>query len=74
MRCESARNLLLILQLTSLLPQNDDCPIEWYHLSCLGLERAPTGTWICDVCTGAIAKRTQQVVAEKKHKKRRARF
>lgn len=29
---------------------NDDCPYEWFHLACLGLTHAPTGSWLCDNC------------------------
>ncbi|KXS11478.1 hypothetical protein M427DRAFT_72933 [Gonapodya prolifera JEL478] len=27
------------------------CPIEWYHLKCVGLTVAPQGTWYCQLCT-----------------------
>ncbi|KKA26118.1 hypothetical protein TD95_004699 [Thielaviopsis punctulata] len=29
---------------------NDDCPYEWFHWSCVGLESEPNGTWYCPVC------------------------
>lgn len=29
---------------------NDDCPYEWFHLACLGMTHAPTGSWLCDNC------------------------
>ncbi|KAJ7620969.1 hypothetical protein FB45DRAFT_928004 [Roridomyces roridus] len=29
---------------------DDGCPFEWFHLSCLGLEITPDGTWYCDTC------------------------
>jgi len=29
---------------------NEKCPIEWYHLSCLGLRTAPAGPWVCPRC------------------------
>jgi len=29
----------------------DGCPYEWFHLSCLGIERVPSSEkWLCDVC------------------------
>lgn len=31
---------------------NEDCPLEWFHLSCAGLTAAPTGKWLCEVCKG----------------------
>ncbi|RDW67781.1 hypothetical protein BP6252_09177 [Coleophoma cylindrospora] len=30
---------------------NESCPFEWFHWSCVGLTKEPTGTWICPVCT-----------------------
>ena len=27
-----------------------DCAIGWYHLSCVGLKRAPKGMWLCSDC------------------------
>jgi len=29
---------------------NDDCPFEWFHWSCVGLKSEPNGTWYCPVC------------------------
>lgn len=26
---------------------NEDCKIEWYHLSCINLWQRPTGRWVC---------------------------
>jgi len=31
---------------------NDDCPIEWYHFSCVGLTTKPKGKWYCPECRG----------------------
>lgn len=30
---------------------NDSCPYEWFHWTCVGLKSEPVGTWICPVCT-----------------------
>nr|XP_019044785.1 hypothetical protein I302_06698 [Kwoniella bestiolae CBS 10118]OCF23715.1 hypothetical protein I302_06698 [Kwoniella bestiolae CBS 10118] len=30
--------------------ENEECPLEWFHLSCLGLEQPPTGKWWCNLC------------------------
>jgi inhibitor of growth protein 3 len=30
---------------------NEQCPYEWFHWSCVGLKAEPTGTWFCPVCT-----------------------
>ena len=27
-----------------------NCPIEWYHLECVGLEVTPKGDWFCPKC------------------------
>ncbi|BEI84687.1 hypothetical protein CcaverHIS002_0500880 [Cutaneotrichosporon cavernicola] len=29
---------------------DDDCEIEWYHVACLNLDKAPEGNWICPQC------------------------
>ncbi|KID74682.1 Inhibitor of growth protein 1 [Metarhizium brunneum] len=29
---------------------NDNCPYEWFHWSCVGLKSEPNGTWYCPVC------------------------
>ncbi|KAH7326748.1 inhibitor of growth proteins N-terminal histone-binding-domain-containing protein [Stachybotrys elegans] len=29
---------------------NDDCPYEWFHWSCVGLKSEPNGTWYCPEC------------------------
>lgn len=29
-----------------------DCPIEWFHLECVGLTEPPKGKWICEECRG----------------------
>ena len=32
--------------------ENDECPIEWYHLTCVGLDHLPgrEEVWICQQC------------------------
>lgn len=29
---------------------NDDCPIEWFHYACVGLEAQPKAEWFCRFC------------------------
>ncbi|KAH8884446.1 hypothetical protein GQ53DRAFT_661876 [Thozetella sp. PMI_491] len=36
---------------------NDDCPFEWFHWSCVGLKSEPNGTWYCPVCTESMKKK-----------------
>ena len=35
---------------------NDDCPYEWFHWSCVGLKSEPNGKWYCPVCTENMKK------------------
>lgn len=30
---------------------NENCPYEWFHWSCVGLKSEPNGTWYCPECT-----------------------
>ncbi|XP_064610405.1 inhibitor of growth protein 4-like [Liolophura sinensis] len=30
---------------------NPDCPIEWFHFACVGLNMKPKGKWFCPRCT-----------------------
>ena len=30
---------------------NPDCPIEWFHIGCMGLSSIPKGKWYCPKCT-----------------------
>ena len=36
---------------------NDECPYEWFHWSCVGLKSEPNGTWYCPVCTENFKKK-----------------
>ncbi|KAK2187789.1 hypothetical protein NP493_154g03011 [Ridgeia piscesae] len=36
---------------------NEDCPIEWFHYGCVGLNQAPKGKWYCPQCTAAMRRR-----------------
>ena len=29
---------------------DDECPVEWFHLACVGLKTAPKGKWKCPEC------------------------
>jgi inhibitor of growth protein 3 len=35
---------------------NDNCPYEWFHWSCVGLKSEPNGTWYCPVCAEKFKK------------------
>ncbi|XP_056110207.1 inhibitor of growth protein 1-like [Rhinichthys klamathensis goyatoka] len=35
---------------------NDECPIEWFHFSCIGLNHKPKGKWYCPKCRGDTEK------------------
>jgi hypothetical protein len=34
---------------------NDSCAREWFHLACVGLKAAPSGSWYCPPCRAAQA-------------------
>lgn len=38
---------------------NDDCPYEWFHWSCVGLKSEPNGTWYCPVCSEKFGRKTK---------------
>lgn len=33
-----------------------DCPIEWFHIECVGLRSLPRGQWYCPECNEKISK------------------
>lgn len=35
---------------------NPSCVYEWYHLSCVGIETVPSGTWYCNSCKDLVHK------------------
>lgn len=48
---------------------NDECPIEWFHFSCVGLHHKPKGKWFCPKCRGENEK-TMDKALEKAKKDR----
>lgn len=37
---------------------NDDCPFEWFHWKCVGLDSEPVGgTWYCEKCLESMQKK-----------------
>lgn len=51
---------------------NDQCPIEWFHFSCVGLTYKPKGKWYCPKCRGDNEK-TMDKNLDKNKKDRRSR-
>ncbi|XP_064191116.1 inhibitor of growth protein 2 isoform X1 [Anguilla rostrata] len=51
---------------------NEQCPIEWFHFSCVGLTYKPKGKWYCPKCRGDSEK-TMDKSSEKTKKDRRSR-
>lgn len=50
-----------------ILCDNDLCPIEWFHFSCVSLTTKPKGKWFCPNCRGerpSIMKPKQQFLKE----------
>ncbi|KAK3337048.1 inhibitor of growth proteins N-terminal histone-binding-domain-containing protein [Cercophora scortea] len=37
---------------------NEDCPFEWFHWSCVGLKSEPNGKWYCPSCTENMKKKS----------------
>lgn len=35
---------------------NDNCPYEWFHWTCVGLKSEPNGTWYCPECAEKLKK------------------
>ena len=33
------------------------CPLEWFHYGCVGLQQAPRGKWYCPQCITAMKRR-----------------
>ncbi|XP_023684209.1 inhibitor of growth protein 1 isoform X2 [Paramormyrops kingsleyae] len=48
---------------------NEECPIEWFHFSCVGLNHKPKGKWYCPKCRGDSEK-TMDKALEKSRKER----
>lgn len=37
---------------------NDDCPLEWFHYGCVGINKPPNGKWYCSQkCREQVKKR-----------------
>nr|XP_033799029.1 inhibitor of growth protein 2 isoform X2 [Geotrypetes seraphini] len=51
---------------------NGQCPIEWFHFSCVGLSYKPKGKWYCPKCRGDNEK-TMDRGTDKMKKERRSR-
>lgn len=51
---------------------NEQCPIEWFHFSCVSLTYKPKGKWYCPKCRGDNEK-TMDKSTEKTKKERRSR-
>lgn len=51
---------------------NEQCPIEWFHFSCVGLTYKPKGKWYCPKCRGDNEK-TMDKNLDKTKKDRRSR-
>ncbi|XP_037096047.1 inhibitor of growth protein 1 [Syngnathus acus] len=47
----------------------DECPIEWFHFSCVGLHHKPKGKWYCPKCRGENEK-TMDKALERAKKER----
>uniref|UniRef100_A0A4X2MAQ1 Inhibitor of growth protein n=1 Tax=Vombatus ursinus TaxID=29139 RepID=A0A4X2MAQ1_VOMUR len=48
---------------------NEQCPIEWFHFSCISLTYEPKGKWYCPKCRGDNEKTMDRSTEKKKTKK-----
>lgn len=42
---------------------NEDCPVEWFHYKCVGLNKAPKSKWLCPQCASERKKKLKQEAA-----------
>ncbi|KAL8290632.1 hypothetical protein RQP46_002890 [Phenoliferia psychrophenolica] len=49
---------------------NDDCPREWFHLACVGLDEIPEGDWHCPDCTISLGLNKAPRTHKKKQRRR----
>lgn len=48
---------------------NDECPIEWFHFSCVGLHHKPKGKWFCPKCRGENEKTMDKALERAKRER-----
>ncbi|XP_012878355.1 PREDICTED: inhibitor of growth protein 1 isoform X2 [Dipodomys ordii] len=48
---------------------NDECPIEWFHFSCVGLNHKPKGKWYCPKCRGESEKTMDKALEKSKRER-----
>ncbi|KAG1449178.1 hypothetical protein G6F56_008722 [Rhizopus delemar] len=52
-----------------------NCPFEWFHMECVGLEEPPKGSWYCPDCSARLMrhkrKQSHNQLLTKKMKKRK---
>jgi hypothetical protein len=39
---------------------NPECPIEWFHFECVGLQAPVKGKWYCPLCSVKLKKQKQK--------------
>ncbi|CEP11130.1 hypothetical protein [Parasitella parasitica] len=49
----------------------ENCPYEWFHMDCVGLDEPPKGAWYCSDCTAEIRKRKSSSLPLSKKMKRK---
>ncbi|XP_026104312.1 inhibitor of growth protein 1-like [Carassius auratus] len=48
---------------------NDECTIEWFHFSCVGLHHKPKGKWYCPKCRGDNEKTMDKALERSKRER-----
>lgn len=50
----------------------ENCPYEWFHMDCVGLDEPPKGAWYCEDCSAELRnKRKSNQPIHKKMKRKR---
>ncbi|KAI8646479.1 hypothetical protein BD408DRAFT_440146 [Parasitella parasitica] len=49
----------------------ENCPYEWFHMDCVGLDEPPKGAWYCSDCTVEMRKRKSLSLPLSKKMKRK---
>lgn len=49
----------------------ENCPFEWFHMDCVGLEEPPKGAWYCEDCLNELRNKRRHQPIHKKMKRKR---
>ncbi|KAG2199431.1 hypothetical protein INT47_011543 [Mucor saturninus] len=49
----------------------ENCPFEWFHMDCVGLDEPPKGAWYCEDCLNELRNKRRHQPIHKKMKRKR---